>query len=64
MVDVFEEKDDIVAKAELLGIEKDNVEVNLTDHTPISKSRRKKRKKSKKKTIIAPSVRTEAFCGP
>ncbi|MBM4262932.1 MAG: Hsp20/alpha crystallin family protein, partial [Deltaproteobacteria bacterium] len=31
-VDLYEEKDDIVVKAELPGIEKDNLEVNLTDH--------------------------------
>ena len=30
IVDVFEEKDDIVVKAELPGMEKDNIEVNLT----------------------------------
>ena len=30
-VDVFEEKDDIVVKAELPGMDKENIEVNLTD---------------------------------
>lgn len=32
-LDVYEDKDDIVVKAELPGMEKDRVEVNLTDHS-------------------------------
>ena len=32
-VDLFEEKDDIVVKAELPGMDKDNIEVKLTDNT-------------------------------
>src|SRR4029079_6526356 len=32
-VDMFEEKDDIVVKAYIRGMTKDNIEVNLTDHT-------------------------------
>lgn len=46
-VDVFEEKDEIVVKAELPGIEKDDVEVNLTDHTLIIKGEKKKAKEVK-----------------
>ena len=42
IVDVFEEKDDIVVKAELPGMEKDNIEVNLTDHTLTIKGEKKK----------------------
>lgn len=41
-VDVFEEKDDIVVKAELPGIEKDKIEVNLTDRTLTIKGEKKK----------------------
>jgi hypothetical protein len=42
-------------------MEKDNIEVNLTDHTLTTiKGRRKKRKRSKKKTTIALSARTAA----
>ena len=41
-VDVFEEKDDIVVKAELPGIEKDNIDVNLTDRTLTIKGEKKK----------------------
>src|SRR6516165_6347500 len=33
MVDLYEEKDDIVVKAELPGMEKENIEVNLTERT-------------------------------
>lgn len=41
-LDLYEEKDDIVVKAELPGIEKDNLEVNLTDHTLTIKGEKKK----------------------
>ena len=47
MVDVFEEKDDIVVKAELPGIEKDNIQVNLTDHTLTIKGEKKKEEEVK-----------------
>ena len=43
IVDVFEEKDDIVVKAELPGIEKVKIEVNLTDHTLTIKGNEKRR---------------------
>jgi len=46
-VDVFEEKDDIVVKAELPGIEKDNIEVNLTDHHLTIKGEKKKEEEVK-----------------
>ena len=39
IVDVFEEKDDIIIKAELPGMEKDKIEVNLTAHTLTIKSK-------------------------
>ena len=41
-VDVFEEKDDIVVKAEIPGMEKDNIEVNLADHRLTIKGEKKK----------------------
>jgi HSP20 family protein len=47
IVDIFEEKDDIVVKAELPGIEKDNIEVNLTDHTLTIKGEKKKEEEIK-----------------
>ena len=48
VVDVFEEKDDIVVKAELPGMEKDNIQVNLTDHTLTIKGEKKKVEEIKK----------------
>jgi HSP20 family protein len=46
-VDLYEEKDDIVVKAELPGIDKDNIEVNLTDHTLTIKGEKKKEEEIK-----------------
>jgi HSP20 family protein len=46
-VDVFEEKDDIVVKAELPGMEKENIEVNLTDHMLTIKGEKKKEEEVK-----------------
>jgi HSP20 family protein len=46
-VDLYEEKDDIVVKAELPGIDKENVEVNLTDHTLTIKGEKKKQEEVK-----------------
>ena len=46
-VDVFEEKDDIVVKAEIPGMDKDNIEVNLTDHTLTIKGEKKKEEEVK-----------------
>jgi len=55
-VDFYEEKDDIVVKAELPGIDKNNVEVNLTDHTLTIKGERKKKKRLRKKTTTGLSA--------
>jgi HSP20 family protein len=46
-VDLYEEKDDIVVKAEIPGIEKNNIEVNLTDHTLTIKGEKKKEEEIK-----------------
>ncbi len=48
-VDLYEEKDDIVVKAELPGMDKDNIEVNLTDHTLTIKGEKKKEEEIKEK---------------
>jgi HSP20 family protein len=47
-VDLYEEKDDIVVKAELPGMEKDNIEVNLTDNRLTIKGEKKQEQESKK----------------
>jgi len=41
-LDIYEDKDDIVIKAELPGLEKDDVEVNMMDHTLTIKGEKKK----------------------
>jgi HSP20 family protein len=41
-VDLYEDKNDIVVKAELPGIDKDNIEINLTDHTLTIRGEKKK----------------------
>ena len=41
-VDLFEDKNEIVVKAELPGMEKENVEVKLTDHMLTIKGEKKK----------------------
>lgn len=47
-VDLYEEKDDIVVKAELPGIEKDNIEVNLSGHRLTIKGEKKQEAEVKK----------------
>jgi HSP20 family protein len=46
-VDLFEEKADVVVKAELPGVDKDNIQVNLTDHTLTIKGEKKKEEEVK-----------------
>lgn len=46
-VDLFEEKDDIVVKAEIPGIDKDSINVNLSDHTLTIKGEKKKEEEVK-----------------
>jgi len=47
-VDLYEEKDDIVVKAELPGMEKDNIEVNLSENRLTIKGEKKKEEEVKK----------------
>src|SRR5215470_7537669 len=47
-VDLYEEKDDIVVKAELPGMEKDNIEVNLAEKRLTIKGEKKKEEEVKK----------------
>jgi HSP20 family protein len=42
-IDVYEEKDEIVAKAELPGIKKENIKVNISDHILMIKGRKEER---------------------
>ena len=49
VVDVFEDKDKVVVKAELPGLEKGDVEVNLTDSRLTIKGEKKKEEKVEEK---------------
>ena len=51
-VDLFEEKDDLVVKAELPGIDKDNIEVNLADQTLTIKGEKKKQEEVKEENYF------------
>lgn len=46
-VDVYVEKDDIVIEAELPGMDKDDIEVNLSDHSLALKGEKKRKEKIK-----------------
>ena len=46
-IDLYEDKNDIVVKAELPGIDKDNIEVNLTNSTLTIKGEKKKEEEVK-----------------
>ena len=46
-VDLYEEKDDVVVKAELPGMDKDDIEVNLTDNALTIKGEKKKEEEIK-----------------
>src|SRR3972149_6938233 len=46
-VDLYEEKDEIVAEIELPGMEKDDIEGNITDHRLTVKGEKKKAKEIK-----------------
>ena len=46
-LDVFEDKDDVVVKAELPGMNKENIEVNLTDSVLTIKGEKKKEEEIK-----------------
>jgi HSP20 family protein len=47
-VDLYEEKDDIVVKADLPGMEKDNIEVNISDNRLTIKGEKKEEQEIKK----------------
>ena len=46
VVDFYKEKDDLVVKAELPGMEKQDIEVNVTDHTLTIKGEKKKEERA------------------
>jgi HSP20 family protein len=48
VVDLYEEKDDLVVKAELPGMEKDNIEVTLSDNRLTIKGEKQQEEEVKK----------------
>jgi HSP20 family molecular chaperone IbpA len=42
--EIGEDEDDLLVKDELPGLDKDNIQVNLTDHTPNHQRREKARR--------------------
>ena len=50
-MDLYEEKDEIVAKVELPGMEKDDIEVNIIDHRLTVKGEKKKEKEIKEENF-------------
>jgi HSP20 family protein len=61
VVDLYEEKDDIVVKAELPGMEKDDIEVSLTDHTLTIKGEKKKEEEVKEENFYRSERRYGSF---
>ena len=50
-VDVYEEKDEVVAKAELPGLEKNDIEVNVIDHQLTIRGEKKEEQETKEKNF-------------
>jgi HSP20 family protein len=50
-VDLYEEKDEIVAKTELPGVAKEDIQVNVTDHLLTIKGEKKREEETKEKNF-------------
>ncbi len=50
-VDLYEEKDEIVAKTELPGVAKENIQVNISDHLLTIKGEKKREEETKEKNF-------------
>ena len=50
-IDVYEEKDEVVAKAELPGLEKNDIEVKVTDHQLTIKGEKKQEQEIEEKNF-------------
>lgn len=57
-VDLYEDKDEIVVKVELPGMEKDDIDVDLTDDWLTIKGEKRKKKRKRRRTITAVNVLT------
>lgn len=61
-VDIFEEGDDVVVKAELPGMKKEDIEVKLTDNTITISGEKKKEEKIEKKDYYRLERSYGSFC--
>jgi HSP20 family protein len=61
-VDIFEEGDDVVVKAELPGMKKEDIEVKLTDNTITISGEKKKEEKVEKKDYYRLERSYGSFC--
>jgi HSP20 family protein len=59
VVDFYKEKDELVVKAELPGMDKQDIEINVTDHTVTIEGEKKKEEKIEEKNYY----RSERFFG-
>jgi HSP20 family protein len=60
-VDVYEEKDDVVVKAEIPGLSKEEIEVMLTDSTLTIKGEKKKEEETKEKNYYCSERSSGSF---
>lgn len=61
-VDIFEEGDDVVVKAELPGMKKEDIEVKLTDNTITISGEKKKEEKIERKDYYRLERSYGSFC--
>lgn len=61
-VDIFEEAEDVVVKAELPGMKKEDIEVKLTDNTITISGEKKKEEKIEKKDYYRLERSYGSFC--
>jgi HSP20 family protein len=62
LVDIFDEKGDVVIKAELPGINKEGIDVTLTDETITISGEKKKEEEVKKKDYCRWECSYGSFC--
>jgi len=61
LVDVYEEKDAIVVKAEIPGVKKEELEVSVTDDTITLSGKKKDEKEVKKENFYRKEIREGSF---
>jgi HSP20 family protein len=61
-LDLYEEKEEVVAKAELPGIERKDIQVNISDHQLTIKGEKKKEEETKEKNFYRSERSYGSFC--